>query len=484
MYFVSSLGGVAIVKFMNYHYDFTSWWFFALASRSTWILSLGLHGGLVLFQQHHKSTFLPSLAQVRIYGLVAMGLSVVELFNSYSMSILPGSLYMMLKGSDVGWSMLLSYLCLPANSDNANIAKKRYTWGQVTAAGLIMAGIAMVFLLDDGSIILRNKQVEDENDDCFDNSKLTVSASTTTTTTDHITDSYSTASTSIMRAAILCLVGAFLNALCSVGTEAMLKKTLQQEEERLRRQLHHENGDNDKSYDSEMPLQPSKLFLSNAYSMWTSFFSFVLLGIPALWKELSSRNTGNIDSSANSLLPSLSSPDTPIATLTTTTINPGDAMVGLCLVLLILSRFLERLAKYIICVFDSAVTFSVVQAARRWSGIYIVGILFHRYEHLLASRGMLVGSLISGLGFLLHAREATVQSTTPIGSTPNSHSSETAAEHVYEKINAKDDASDIAVQKLFTSGTLSQAYQTDNVEMLPVCDGENNAIEMPIQAPQ
>lgn len=458
VYFVSSLGGVAIVKFMNYHYGFTSWWIFALVSRSTWILSLGLHGGVV-FQQRHKMTmtFLPSFAQIKIYGLVAVGLSVVEMFNSYSMSILPGPLYMMLKGSDVGWSMLLSYLCLPANNTNV---KKRYTWGQVAAVGFIMAGIAMVFLLDDGSIILDDEGVDDDTE--------VIATVSNTTATHYITNIIPTATTSMMRAAMLCLVGAFLNAFCSVGTEAMLKKTLQQEEERLQRQLCHANEDDCSSEQPPFP-QPSKLFLSNAYSMWTSFFSFVLLGIPVLWKELSSESTGS-DSRANSLpLPS-PSPDTLTPTLPTTANNPAVAMIGLCLVLLALSRFLERLAKYIICVFDSAVTFCIVQAARRWSGIYIIGILFYRYESLLISRGMLVGSLISGLGFLLHAREATTQSTTTIRATTNSHNSEATTGHAYKKIDTKDSLDD-SIQKLLTSG------QTDNFEMQSVCGGENNAIE-------
>lgn len=76
--------------------------------------------------------------------------------------------------------------------------------------------------------------------------------------------------------------------------------------------------------------------------------------------------------------------------------------IGLCLAFLAISRFLERLCKHFICVYDSAVTFSTVQAARRWLGIYIVGWIF-REEF---ANGMVVGSLISGAGFVLHGYDA------------------------------------------------------------------------------
>jgi hypothetical protein len=59
--------------------------------------------------------------------------------------------------------------------------------------------------------------------------------------------------------ALCCLLGAFLNALCSLAAEAMLKKTLQEEQARLLAA-------------QGQSASPSKLMLSNAYSMWTSFF--------------------------------------------------------------------------------------------------------------------------------------------------------------------------------------------------------------------
>lgn len=446
-----------------------------MVSRSTWLLSLGLHRVLLL--RHHERVtpaFWPSITQARIYGLVAVGLSVVEMFNSYSMSILPGSLYMMLKGSDVGWSMLLSYLCLPTSERTK--AKMGYTWGQIVAVGLIMAGIAMVFLLDDGSVVRRDAE-QNEHANHFDISEMIgAPPKTTAINGDPNAKPYSV---SIIHAAILCLVGAFLNAICSVGTEAMLKKTLQQEEDRLQLQLHRDHEDNDTPSNYELPpfpsSPPSKLFLSNTYSMWTSFFSFLLLGIPVLWKERYLYNSSRHSASG---LSSPSTPNTQAPTPISANGNHGVTTLVICLVLLALSRFLERLAKYAICVYDSAVTFSIVQAARRWSGIYIVGILFYGYEHLLISRGMVAGSLMSGLGFMLHAREATTMATAS-GNSQNGTTgsrSHKRPNHIYSNI-VTNDISDTERQKWPASHTSSQISDTD--ERQPLCDEDNDAIEMP-----
>jgi hypothetical protein len=97
-YFVSSLGGIAIVKFLNYFLCFRSWLLFALLSRSTWLLSCPLHGGL---QRWEDVSLRVTTRQLRLYFVIAFGLSMVELCNAFSMSILPGSWYALLKGSDV-----------------------------------------------------------------------------------------------------------------------------------------------------------------------------------------------------------------------------------------------------------------------------------------------------------------------------------------------------------------------------------------------
>ena len=64
---------------------------------------------------------------------------------------------------------------------------------------------------------------------------------------------------------------------------------------------------------------------------------------------------------------------------------------------------MERLSKHWICVCDSAVTFSVVQAARRISGVYIIGFVFRERF----SKGLLAGSILSGIGFFMKHRFGT-----------------------------------------------------------------------------
>jgi UAA transporter family len=346
VYFVSSLGGVSIVKLLNYHYCFTSWWIFALLSRSTWILAALLHGILQVREQVHLRF---SFYQLRLYLLIAVGLSLVEIVNSFSMSVLPGSLYMLLKGSDVGWSMTLSFILL----------RKRYSGLQVVAASLIILGIGVVFFLD-----VRNDQIMPKAQQ----------------------------ETSTLFATSLCLGGALLNSLCSVGAEALLKQTLQNEQDRLFLE------------EQQSSLPPSKLLLSNSYSMWTSFFSFGLLVIPVLFlsqnEDPKDARNSTIASCPNNL-----PQDDITAAASSLDYDPSRALLGamgLCLAFLGISRFLERLGKHFICVHASAVTFSMVQAARRWWGIYIVGLLFREgFAH-----GMIVGSLVSGIGFLLHGYAA------------------------------------------------------------------------------
>jgi hypothetical protein len=233
IYFVSSLGGVSIVKFLNYHYCFTAWWILALLSRSTWVLS-ALLDVLLRHREGVVNPSAPSRRQIGVYCLVAAGLSLVEVANSFSMSILPGSLYMLLKGSDVGWSLVLSYFMLKRSSFSAT---------KLAAATLVMVGIGTVLALD---VIEGHGHIVHSQ-----SSQVLVS----------------TTGISIPMAAVLCLGGSLLNSLCTVGTEAVLKRTLQEEQDRLELLQSQPS--------SARP--PSKLLLSNAYSMWTSFFSFGLL---------------------------------------------------------------------------------------------------------------------------------------------------------------------------------------------------------------
>mmetsp|Transcript_32119 Transcript_32119/g.67949 ORF Transcript_32119/g.67949 Transcript_32119/m.67949 type:complete len:417 (+) Transcript_32119:313-1563(+) len=356
IYFISSLGGVSIVKLLNYHYCFVSWWIFALLSRSTWILSAVFH---CILQYREGISLNTSRKQLGLYCLVAVGLSLVEVVNSFSMSILPGSLYMLLKGSDVGWSMILSYFLLKK--------KSCYSVTKLLAAALIILGIGAVLVVD---VVEDKMHLQQRSSDA------------------------STASMSVSTAAILCLGGAMLNSLCSVGTEAMLKQTLKEEQDRL---LETHQDSSSKS--------PSKLLLSNAYSMYTSFFSFGLLLIPL--SIFSRREQYNEDRYLS--ISSNSTSSCPDATNIDDTYNLTAVRVTIliCLALLAISRFLERLCKHFICVYDSAVTFSMAQAARRWLGIYIVGWMF-REEF---AKGMIIGSLISGVGFVLHGYDASKNNT-------------------------------------------------------------------------
>lgn len=355
VYFLSSLGGVSVVKFLNYRYCFTSWHILALVSRSTWMLSAVLNA--VLRNREGVVSLVASRRQLCLYGLVASGLALVEVFNSFSMSVLPGSLYMLLKGSDVGWSMTLSYFLLKKNSC--------YGIAKIVAAALVMLGIGTVLVLDvrEGSAYRSHQSGQ----------ALLQSAGMSMTS-----------------AALLCLVGALLNSLCSVGTEAVLKKTLREEQDRL---ICLES--------SSAP--PSKLLLSNAYSMYTSLFSFgMLLPLSLLSTRDHNENEENespslYDNSTTTCLNAMSSVDDSEYSSTRVYIA-----IGTCLALLAVSRFLERLCKHFICVHASAVAFSMAQAARRWLGIYIVGLIFREDF----ANGMIAGSLISGAGFVLHGYDA------------------------------------------------------------------------------
>ena len=74
-----------------------------------------------------------SLKQLGIDVLIAVGLSIVESLNV--MSVLSGTLYALIKGSDVVWSMLLSWCVLG----------KQYSRTQVPGVAVVLLGIAAVF---------------------------------------------------------------------------------------------------------------------------------------------------------------------------------------------------------------------------------------------------------------------------------------------------------------------------------------------------
>ena len=350
-YFVASLGGVAIVKFLNYHFCFSSWLILALLSRATWLLAAPLAGYLRRRDEGESSSscgsWIMSAKQLQIYIVVAVGLSVVEVLNTMSMTVLPGSLYALIKGTDVVWSMILSRLVL----------RKSYSQYQVLAVLVIAVGI--------GAVVMEPPETAKSH------SEATEKAMQST----HVTNS--------SMAAILCLLGAFCNSLLSVITEATLKDMLRAEQERVLLQTKGQR-------------QPSKLLLSNEYAMWTSFFAFFLLmGSAVIEGEFS----GEI---SNIRFEQLSCPNNDTLDKKPD-INDNDSQADrlffiLSLTFVTLSRFAERWTKHWICVRDSAMTFSIVQAARRLLGIFILAALFGE----AFPRSMVVGSVLAGMGFTLH----------------------------------------------------------------------------------
>jgi CRT-like, chloroquine-resistance transporter-like len=321
-YFLSSLGGIAIVKFLNYKCCFTSWILIALVSMSSWVLSFPLNLAL---ERRENVRLHVSWKQLRLYLVLSIGLSVVELLNSLSMSALPGSWYALLKSSNIGFSMILSCCILG----------KSYHWGQILGSCLVMGGVGVVFVLSSKSPVT----------------------------------SIDTPSVSLTLACLIALAGAFLNAVCNVITEATLKETHQTE---VGRRLD--------SMDSCL-TPPSKLLLSNSFSAWTSLFSFLLLALPTILFGKESA--------------------TKLADLSCVVLVSDQRfglILSLSLVLLAISRLGERLSKHWICAADSAVTFSVVAALRRISGVFILAALFHESF----PRSMIVGSCTSAVGFFLH----------------------------------------------------------------------------------
>mgnify|MGYP005855375535 CR=1 FL=1 len=346
-YFVTSLGGVAFVKFLNYHFCFSSWLLLALLSRATWLLAAPL--ALYLRWRDGMGSLclrIMSAKQLQIYVVVAVGLSLVEVLNTMSMTVLPGSLYALFKGTDVVWSMVLSRLVL----------HKSYSVYQILAVLVIVVGI--------GAVVMEPPKTTESHQEA----------------TEKAMQAAHVASSSM--AASLCLLGAFCNSLLSVITEAALKDTLRAEQERIFLSQ------------TEDQQPPSKLILSNEYAMWTSFFSFLLLiGTAAI--------TGQLSGGLSTIkFEQLSCPNNDVVDNASSENNskPQRIRLIISLIFVTISRFAERLTKHWICVRDSAMTFSIVQAARRLLGIFILAALFG--EAFPGS--MVAGSILAGVGFALH----------------------------------------------------------------------------------
>ena len=133
--------------------------------------------------------------------------------------------------------------------------------------------------------------------------------------------------------------------------------------------------------------------------------------------------SNNYDPPATSISSSFATVTDSTATATATATSTTLSVAVVCLLsLLTVSRFGERLSKYLICVIDSAVTFSIVQAARRLSAIYMLALIFHEQF----STSLWIGSILCTIGFgcniVVSSSSKTAgkpTSTTNTGTTPS-----------------------------------------------------------------
>ena len=95
VYVASSLGGVAAVKFLNYTFCFSPFLLLAMLSRCTWVLALPLHAALHV--RAGRALRVPSRRQLAMYCAIGLGLSAIEAANALTMSVLPGSVYALIK---------------------------------------------------------------------------------------------------------------------------------------------------------------------------------------------------------------------------------------------------------------------------------------------------------------------------------------------------------------------------------------------------
>lgn len=443
LYFVSSVGSVALVKFLNYHFCYESWTVFALLSSSTWVWALTLHFCCIRTtstgstcsdnerflrhgrgrrmtgrfqplqqkndfdddddddqddqkigddmvdneneeededQQCRSSSTISMIALIRkqfwLYLIISAGLASVDLLNAFSMTRLPGSFYALLKGSDIGFSMILSRIVL----------RRTYRWGQILGATLVMTGIALVFWLGSPSGHHRHQLADDDNDESIHEIQTTDDNRATNSNNKELLSSVAVVSS-------MCLLGAVVNAGCMVVTEMTLTQSLREENRIL-------------SFRNEIDIDPEriKFLLSNAYQMWTSLFAFMMLlpalglsyqfhhGVPAALTDYRTCHEVNDQHE-------LDKPAAPPMRLV--------LMISCLLLLLGVSRFVERLSKHWITVTESAVTFSLVQAVRRLLGALLLAAIFSEDFPV----GMTAGTICSGCGFVVHYWSSNNRST-------------------------------------------------------------------------
>lgn len=281
-----------------------------------------------------------SAKQALIYAVIALGLSAVEVCNVFSMIVLPASWYALMKGSDVAFSLILSRMLL----------HKRFPWEQNVAAACLFLGVAVAVAF---GVPITSSHEE---------------AAQAASKRTHISRN---------TAAWLSLLAAFLGSLMTVVADGFLKKRLQDEESK-----------NVASGHGDVTPISSELLLSNFYSMSTTAFSFLVLVLPFLISDESRLlSSGVLSTSSNECAAG-------------THRQSSDVGFWSLVVLIGLTRFLEKNCKYYMTLRESAFFFSVVQSARRLIGVFVLAGFLG--EHL--SEGTYLGAALSILGFALYLK--------------------------------------------------------------------------------
>ena len=115
VYFCFSIGELLTAKLLNYSFCFSSFLMLGAIKRGTWILSLLLHAW---FACKYGARLRISATQLVIFLVIAGVGAVGEACNSLSLTVLPGSVFALIRCSECGWCIFLSKVsiaCLHAN---------------------------------------------------------------------------------------------------------------------------------------------------------------------------------------------------------------------------------------------------------------------------------------------------------------------------------------------------------------------------------
>ena len=345
-YFACSWGGIISVKLLNYQLLIAWPLVLAVASRSTWTLSLALHLALrdaPAAKPAQCGTSSCRWQKVLAYAMMGVGLAVSEVCNIVSMTVLPGSLYALLKGSDLSFNLLLSKLVL----------RKSFGAPQYAATVLVSAGVALNFFWQTGPA--------EQHAQAVANAERQAGVA------------YGTA-------VWMAVLAAFLNTLVTVCSERFLKPYLTPAQ-CSSKAVSGLSPPHTPSEAQSRCSAPEGLLLANQFGMYTSFACFVCL--LATFMLDGARFSAPVHSAATS--PAL--------------LSSGAVLLAFaaCISLLVLARFGERLVKYWMISIHSSFFFNTTQALRRTSGVFVLGLLF---DEVLTWQ-MLSGAVLCAAGFSL-----------------------------------------------------------------------------------